>query len=48
MECISSWDPEEERERGEQLPEGGLDMEEDDLEEALEAAFLDEMDENDC
>ena len=43
-----SWDPEEERERGEQLPEGGLDMEEDDLEEALEVAFLDEMDENDC
>ena len=30
---------------GEQLPENGLDMEEDDLEEALEEAALDDDDE---
>ena len=41
-----SWDPEDERESGEELPEGALDMEEDDLEEALEAAALDELEED--
>ena len=36
---------EAERDLGEQLPENGLDMEEDDLEEALEEAALDDDDE---
>ena len=40
-----SADPEAERDLGEQLPENGLDMEEDDLEEALEEAALDDDDE---
>ena len=34
------------RERGEELPEGALDLDEDDLEEALEAAALDELEED--
>ena len=41
-----SEDPEEERRRGEELPEGALAMDEDDLEEALEAAALDELEED--
>lgn len=40
-----SADPEAERDLDEQLPENGLDMEEDDLEEALEEAALDDDDE---
>ena len=40
-----SWDPEEERERGEELPDQALAMDEEDLEEALEAAALDELEE---
>ena len=54
VELYASWstdtagcsaDPEAERDLGEQLPENGLDMEEDDLEEALEEAALDDDDE---
>jgi len=40
-----SWDPEEERERGEELPDQALAMDEEDLEEALEAAALDDLEE---
>ena len=45
MERAKSEATEAERDLGEQLPENGLDMEEDDLEEALEEAALDDDDE---